>query len=138
MMYLAFFAAVAVLAMPLMFPASWLRIGSVYGMIVLAYLAITSLLGEPKPARIELLASLDRSEVLWARGSATEGIYIVTPGPKLYSLPWSEQTMRELHEAMRAAAEGGGTVELREPGQGTPGGDWSVVHVPPPEPAPKS
>lgn len=113
------------------------RLALVYAYLVVAYVGLGLIQGHPKPARVEMLATLDRAEVLWFAGSEADGISIVLAGPRLYGLPWSAQTMRELHEASQAAEERGGTVVLRHGTDGTEGGEWSAEHVPPPAPEPK-
>lgn len=102
------------------------------------YVGLVDNLGRAKPARVEMLATLDRAEVLWFAGSEADGISIVLAGPRLYGLPWSAQTMRALHEASQAVEGRGGTVILRRGADGAEGGEWSAEHVPAPEPAPKN
>lgn len=136
MTHLGIFAIVTILAAAMIVARSpWVRWLCSLPFIFTTYIALAMLLGEPKPARVEMFASLDRAEVLWFAGSEATGIHVVLAGPRLYSLPWSERTMRSLHEAGQQAEANGGTVEMRR-GE-TEGGEWVAGHRAPPEPAPK-
>lgn len=138
--YLPAFAVLASLAAILLWMLSRVRPKTALVLAVLltaaGYVAATEPLGHAKPARIEFLRSLDQTEVLYFDGDESSGIRILT-ADMLYSLPWSEQTMRELHEASQRAASEGGAVELRERGDGAEGGEYSVEWSPPPLPRPK-
>jgi len=105
--------------------------------VAVAYLAATEPLGHPKPIRIEMLADLDGARVSYFEGSPETEIRIVTEG-MWRSLPWSERTARALHEATQGVEAEGGTVVLRRPEDGTPGGEWSAERVAPAAAPPKN
>lgn len=133
-MTLAIIAAASGLTLALMWPATWRHILAGYGLLVTIYVAATEPLGDPKPARIEMLRSIDGAKVSYFEGAETTGIYIVT-GRRAYLLPWSERTMRALHEARQQAEAEGGSVRLLRERDGTEGGEWSAEHAAP-EPLP--
>lgn len=102
------------------------------------YVSATEPLGHAKPARIELLYTLDGANIWWSSASKTDGIYIIVDGPKLYHFPYTEKLARELYEASEKAEEGGGKVKLHMRRDGTEGGLPSAGWEPPASNPPKN
>jgi hypothetical protein len=138
--YLAPFAVLAVLAGILLWWAGERRPGRATALawllLAVSYIAATEPLGHPKPMRIEVFRALDGITVDYY--AASDGDILIVSGRRSYTLPYSEQLVRQLAEAMGRAEAEGGTARLRTGFDGTEGGEPSAEWVPlPPEPPKK-
>ncbi len=75
--------------------------------------AFEHLLSRPKPVGLELFGAPEPVLVLHHTFEEGRAIYVLLQRdtPRLYSLPWSEETAQQLQDAVRAA-EGQGTAVL--------------------------
>ena len=84
-----------------------------------SYLAMVDLLSRPKPMSMEWTPpTKDDAKLLGSKMVENVAIYIWVQRddakePRAYTLPWSEEMARQLHESQRAAERDGSEVKVR-------------------------
>lgn len=125
---LLYFAAAATLAgavaaLTFTLPrALWLKFAALGAAGVLAttvYYGLGDMLGRPKPVSIAWLhAGAAEAQVVASQLDEPRAVYLWlrlpgVPEPRAFSMPWDEQTARELAEARRTAEQDGTEVVMR-------------------------
>ena len=114
----------------------------VAGILPLSYLAVSALLSRPKPVQVEWIQrGLEEAEVLAVQYREDQAIYLWlalagTEEPRAYSLPWSDQAAKQLHEAMREAESQGTGVAMRMPFEPSYDESEPLFYARPQEPPP--
>lgn len=133
--------AIAVRCGPVRWQAASLALAAV--LMALFFAATASLLGQVKPERLEFNPDRLKDAQVIAhnlRPGDSIDVWVLpkdgTGAPLAYSLPWSEEHARELHESQKQQERGGGTVRLgrmmdadREPSE-------PLFYAEPPQPLP--
>ncbi|MFQ5624344.1 MAG: hypothetical protein ACE5FS_13230 [Paracoccaceae bacterium] len=121
------------------FPAKLAALALLAGIVGLGYTAFAELLGRPKPARFEWLASFgEEVPVIASLAVEDEAIYLWLQlpeddgAPRGYRLPYSLENAKKLQQARREAERRHGTYSLRRND-----GEWVFSAKPPPPLPPK-
>lgn len=88
--------------------------------IGLIFTSSSNLLGRPKPVALEWLApKVKEATVLSGHMVENEGIYLTLlwadSNPRLYVLPWDQQTAEQLQQALREGEQNGTEVKIKQP-----------------------
>ncbi len=83
--------------------------------LVVSYASFETLLSRPKPIQIELFAPDEPVELLHFTFEEGKAIYVMVQlkTPRLYTLPWSEETAKQLQDATGEAEKNGTSVLMK-------------------------
>ena len=90
------------------------------GLLVFVFGGATSLIGRPKPVAVEWLApQVEEATILGAHMIEPQSIYLTLmwgdSEPRLYVLPWNQQTAEQLQRALTEAEENGTQAMMKHP-----------------------
>lgn len=114
-----------------------------FATLAAAYVGGASLLGQPKPARLDVLSSRSGEEAQLAGSHYVEGraiyLWLLRQGetaPRAYVLPWSQSAAEALQQAQGQAEANGTQVHVRGDLKRETADGGVEFYAPPPPPMP--
>ena len=99
--------------------ARYYTVSLLIGLLVIGYIAFTSILSHPKPMVLELFESVEEVQVIQYVFDEGNYIYLLLrweAEPRLYSIPWDRDIAQQLQNAAQeAAARGLSSLMMRRP-----------------------
>lgn len=121
--------------------ARLLMVGLFASLIVFAFGATASLLGRAKPVAVEWLApQVEEATILSGHLIERQGIYLTLVWgegePRLYVLPWDQQTAEQLQQALSEAERNGTQTMMKRPFETSQDEQEPLFYAQPQQPLP--